>query len=377
MPPLLLLLLAAGGLALATRKPTRKRRPFKFSSTGRTFKRGIMKILPSVELANATKLFGIPTLDEYPAPYRYKDVFQMTHEVLTAASETAPKFIPHYTTLVTRLHEIDASPLPNWRRSYALIMTVILPSFASPLWFHWYRPTSRTKEDRFNAIIAWAALFLSTPRTATASNAIDVNRANSSMLPSFGFYLNEFTTLRRGDLSEREIRRVLYDVFSYQRNWPATHADYNKPLREMSEHAASRMQDLENFYPINDPNLVHIIEGNMKAVDEIVWLANARVQASIHVEFDEDAAIARLVIEVVKVVIAVVDIFLGGRIGAAITEAANALTKLATMVVDGQINATQVQAMAGAGITMMLDEAGIRLDLGDEIAAINKAAGGL
>ncbi len=385
------MLLAAGGLALVASQPKRKRRRgFKFYPSAkdkrigsavpaRSFKFSSKPQTP--EVAAATALFGKATADEYPAPYRYKDVWQMTQEVLAAAKKTSPKKLPLYGTLLMRSAEIDASrAVPNWRRAYALIMTVIIPSFAAGLWWHWFRKGGRSKikQDRFNAIIAYAGLFLSMPHTATANNSIDINKAKSSLLRGFGFYLNPHQKMRRGDLSPAEIRRLLYDTFSYMNTWTIESKRGCIGLcMDQVVAGQAQMSDVEQYYPIADTNEAHLMEGNLRAVDLIVWLANAEVQGQINVDFDEDAAIAQLVINVIKVVVAVVDIFVGGALGDAIALAASALTQFATLASSGQISTTQVQAMAGAGVVMMLDQAGIRMDLDDEIAAINAAAASL
>ena len=387
-PPILLLLGAGlAVVAVAGGKKKRRVRGFKFASQGALDMglglrlRGVPHaLLPDKERAHVIKLFGEGTLDEYPAPYRYQDVWQLTHIALDAASETAPAFVIHRANLVGRLHAIDAADMAPWRKSFALIMTVLIPSFASPVWWHWYRDAGAftpIKQDRFNAIIAYCGMFLAMPHTSTAATTIEINKPQSSLLRGMPKYLDAHTPLRRGNLNPREIRRVLYDVFSYMKTWPAQNGSTSTKAAERAQQASAHMNNLAAVYPIGEPELAHVIEGNMKAVDEIVWLANANVQSQIHVEFDEAAAIARLVLEVVKIVVAVVDIVVGGAIGDAINKAASALTQLAVMIANGEVSTAQVQAMAGAGITVMLDQTGIRLDLDDEIAALNKASAGL
>lgn len=323
-------------------------------------------------------LFGVPTEGEYPAPYRYRDAWELANIVLAAGSQTAPKFKPYYKTLRARLQQIDRAALPNWRKTYAVIMTVVLPSYASPLWWHWYRPTSRVKEDRFNAIITWAALFLTMPQTATAARDIQPDRGMSSLLPSFGAYLDPNAALRRGDLDPRDMRRCIYDVYSYSRNWPFHHRGefgWGESLQETMLHAGQRMADLNAVYPLSDPTKF-VIQGNLKAVDELVWLANARVQGSIAVDFDETKAIVALVLNVVKVLASAVDVFVGGAIGNAIRQATDAIGAIATMAADGSINPAQLQAMAGAGVAMVLDQAGIRLGYDEQIRALHGAVQG-
>ena len=319
------------------------------------------------------QLFGSGTAEDYPAPYRFQDARELAAILLRAASETAPAFQPSFVLYVETQRAIDRANIPLWRKTYATILTVIIPCYASNVLWHWYRPTSRVKQDRFNAIIAWAALFFSMPVTATAASGVNAGGDGSSLLPGMNAYLDPSTKLRRGDLNPQEMRRALYDIFNWMVRWPAAHGVGSESLQKNMAHAAQRLADLESIYPVKTDPVLHVIEGNLKTVDEIVWLANARVQASISVDFDEDAAITALVMNVVAAVVSAVAPFAGAAIGAAITKAANAAAALAQMIVSGDVTAAQVQAMAGAGAALMLEQAGIRLGLEKEMAAIQKA----
>ncbi len=374
IPPIVLLL-GAGLVAAAAAAPSsRIKKPVVLKSKvkrGGAFRAGFQMQNPLVEL------FGVPTDEEYPAPYRFEDAWELAHIVINAGKETAPKFEPAYKELRGRLGDIHRAEIPNWRKTYALIYTVVIPAFASPILWHWYRPVSRVKQDRFNALITWAALFAAMPQTATAPRNIEPGKAYSSLLPGMGAYLDPNTKLRRGDLDEREMRRCLYDIFGYMRHWGWNHKQYGwgESLEDLMVHAGQRMADLNAVYPLTDPPKF-VIEGNLKAVDEIVWLANARVQGAINVDFDEAAAIASIVVNVVAAIVSAVVPMVGGAIGAAIQTAANALTALATMVADGEVSAAQMQAMAGAGVALVLDQAGIRLDLDEEINQLHRQAMG-
>lgn len=377
MPPVLLLLLASVGIAAVAGGKRKRSKLDMAQSEGpeklrpRRVKLKGVRYLPQNELL---QMFGENTEQEYPAPYRYQDARLIGQVLLDAASMTSPKLAPYFAELVRRWRAIDSAALPNWRKTYAIVYTVFVPAFASNMLWHWYRKPSRSKlkEDRFNALAAWMAMFLATPVTSTASPGIEVYGGNTSLLPGWGAYLDPATQLRRGNLTQPEIRRVLYDVFGYMRVWHHTHPGYGggEGIDELAASAAARMGELNNIYPQSDPTQF-VIEGNMKAADEIIWLANAHAQGSISVDFDEGSAIAALVVRTIATVVSAVVPFVGPAIGAALQTATNALGAMARIVASGEMSYAQFQAAAGAGVTLMLNQTGIRIEgLDDAIAQL-------
>ena len=315
--------------------------------------------------------FGVATAEEYPAPYRLQDARAIAQIVLNAASETSPILAPEFAMLVGRIRAIDAAHLPPWRKTYALIMTVIVPAFASNMLWHWYRPKSNTKADRFNSIAAWAGLFFTLPKTATAATTIEPAAGLSSLLRGMPDYLDPSTRLRRGNLSAAEMRRCVYELFYWVSVWPWVNPQYGggSATDDLVRNAGARMAEIEDTWPTSDP-LRYVIEGNLKSVDELVWLFNARVQGSISVDFDEGNAIAALVIKVIAAVVSAVAPMVGPAVGAALTQASNALSTLAALVADGEISGSEFQALSGAGAAFMLDQAGIHLGLQDEMSKV-------
>lgn len=348
MPFLLLLLVSGVALAASRRTSTRKPKP----------RIKTIRLPPDRLVAT----FGAGAGDEYPAPYRWRDVQAIVDVLLAAASETSPNKRPYYDGMRERQQLIAAANLPNWRKSYGYMLSIVFPTLAAALLWHWWRPTSNTKADRFNAIAQWAGLFLAMPNTATASASIQVDVANSSLISHASAFLDGNTPLRRG-LSPQQQRRCLYDLFSWMRRWPHIHPEFGggESIDQLVTHAGVRMHDLNAVFPITDPPAL-VIEGNLKAVDEIVWLANARVQGSIRVDFEEGAAIAALVVQVISAIVSAVVPIVGAELGAALRTGSDALSKLAYMVADGEISADEYQALAGVGITIALDQAGIRLE---------------
>ncbi len=378
--PLFALLGAGVALAAATKKPRARLGPGLFGKKKKLL--SIAALRPSAAGGGAlVNTFGIGTAEEYPAPYRFQDAQAMAVIVLPAASETSPKLKPFFTILAWRMQAIDNANLPPWRKTYATILTVIIPAYASNLLWHWYRPVSTIRQDHFNAIVAWAALFFSMPVTATAKSGVNAAVHNSSFLPDMAAYLDPATQLQRGGLSPPQMRRALIDVYDWMRLWPSVHREeygWGSTLEKFVSNAALRLNDINNAYPVTGTDLV-IIQGNLKLVDEIVWVANARVQGSISVDFDEGDAIVSLVLNIVAVVVSAVAPLAGPAIAAAISGAANAAGALARMIVSGDVDSAQIQAMAGAGVSLMLDQAGIRLGLEKELTEIQglKAQAGL
>lgn len=329
------------------------------------------------DASGVVRLFGMPTADDYPAPYRYQDARAIADIVLSAASETSPKLAPYFAHLVTMLRRIEAAHLPKWRKTYAAIMVVVIPALASNVLWHWYRKDgrSRLKEDRFNAIASWAALFSTLPATATSAATVAPYIAGSSLLRNVSAYLDPSTRLRRGSLDAVEMRRCLYDVSSYMTNWAAMNPQFGggEGVEDEAALARSRMAGLNEAYPQSDPD-VFVVEGNIRAADEIVWYANARVQGSISIDWDEGAAIAMLVGRTVAAIVSAVAPAAGGAIAAGLQVASTAINALAQLAVGGTITAAQFQALAGAGVAFMLDQAGIRLGLDDEMAQVEAMA---
>ncbi len=320
--------------------------------------------------------FGLNTADEYPAPYRYADALEIARITLNAAAETSPINKPLLYLLQARYRAIKASHVPNWRKTYALIMTIIFPAFAQNLLWHWYRDAggfSSVKQERFNAIISWASLFLTMPATATAAATIRVDKGFSSLLPSFSPYLRSSTRLKRGNLNTKQMRRCLYDIYGWMAVARIKHGRGSTSITKTVIHAQTRMANLAKIYPLTDSE-AFLIQGNLKAIDEITWFANAIVQGSISVNFDEGQAYVALAVKIVAAVASAAGMFVGPQVGAAISAAADAIGTLATLVASGQVSSTQLQAMAGAGVSMMMSQAGIRLGLESQIADL-KAAG--
>jgi len=324
-------------------------------------------------MSRLVQVFGTSTINEYPAPYRYADAWKVTDIAMRAAVDTSPIQRPYYQMLRRRFEAINTANMANWRKTYALLMTVIQPAFAADLFWHWYRPTSNTKKERFDAIASYVGLFLVTPETATAARTIDPHDPMSSLLPGWPPYVDASTPLRRGDLSVREMRRCVYDLYEYQRTWPTYHPEYGggSGTNKLIAHAGERMQHLKDVYPLSDPD-AWVIQGNLKAVDELVWLDNARVQGQITVDLDEGEAYAALALRTVATVVAAVAPLVGPQIAAALQTATDALSTLASLVANGDVSSAEIQAMAGAGVATILENAGIRLGLSEELAAIRR-----
>ncbi len=330
-------LIAAGALLTAVGAAGEVRRAGRRPSAGLFVERKITGGRQGLTVTNKLeRIFGEPSGGDFPAPYRYADAKKIASIVIQAASETAPAFRQHYDTIRSRMDAIDRSNRQPFEKTHQVIQQVVLPAYASNLFWHWYRPRSRVKQDRFTAIISWAVLFYTTPVTANTEDP-------------------------------KTIRGMLLDVHRYLREWRRKNT--SNTGNQLESLSAQRLDDLVRIYPSTDrPEYVQ--EGNLKIVDELVWLATARVEESIQVNFDEGAAWAGLVIQVVGAIVSAVAGFASPAVTAAVQSAATVIQGVARMMVDPQVSQTQVQALMGAGVTYMLDQAAIRLGLEDEMAEI-------
>ncbi len=370
--------LALGGFALAaasakrtSNKPT-KNKPEEGEKVWIPHLKVAVPTRPSMGVKDVRLLrtFGEPTKDDYPAPYRFRDAKRLVDILIAATSETSPLNRGVRDEIVSRVAQINGSSLPNWRKTYALILTVIVPFYASNLLWHWYRPRSPVKDDRYNAIITWATIFFTLPVTATVSAAIEPNTRHSSLLNGMADYLNPATPLKN-DLTPTEMRRALYDLYWHLAEWPMHNLGdrYGDMLKELHAHAVVRHADIHAGYPMSDP-ANFVTEGNFRMVDEILWFANARVSQSIAVDFDEGEAWANLVVQVVAVLVSAVAPLVSPALGAAIAAAGTAIQAVARALGRGDIDPAQIQTLGGAGATYMLNQAAIRLGLDDEMGQV-------
>lgn len=378
-------LAAAGvGVYAATREPKERRRVEILTYTG---ERPGMQFVPQIGVYVPTTatyrgnqalvdLFGLSLAGDYPAPYRSQDAITIARKLIGFASETAPAFKHHFRTVRDRLEAIEGANLPGWRKTFAIINTVVLPIYASNVLWHWYRPVDATKSNQFNAMVTWAAMFYALPVTSTSVVGLDLGATGEAFPQSMGEYLSRSTVLQTG-LNPAQMRRTLYDVFWYLADWPRTQLgdDYGPSLQELRAAASGSLQSLADAYPMTDSE-VWLIEGNLKVVDEIVWLANARVQQSIGVDFDEGAAWSNLVIQVVGAVMSAVAPIAGPAVGQAISTAGNAIQAIAAAAASGSLTGAQVQALGGLGVAFMLDEAAIRLGLSGEMQTVEDLIAG-
>jgi hypothetical protein len=323
------------------------------------------------------RTFGEPTPDEYPAPYRWEDAKQIAEILLKAGDEAAPVSRVHYDHIRERFKAIERSALPNWRKTYAVIMVVVVPMYSANLLWWWYRPRLTIKELRFNAIISWAALFFTLPNTASAAAGITAGIAGSSLVPNMATMLDPNRMIHRGDLDLRQMRQALYDVYRYMNSWNRMSLGEKWEgmlgLQATERLAELNMKEIAAAYPLSDPDQF-VFEGNFRVVDQIVWLANTKVQAAINVNFDEGAAWGTLVLRVVATAIAAIAPQLSPAMAAAVRTAEDAITAIASIIMSGgHLSQAQMQALGGAGAAYLLDQAAIRLGLDDELSDIESA----
>lgn len=324
------------------------------------------------------RTFGEATPAEYPAPYRLKDALEMASVALSAASERAPYRDHVYASLERRLSLIHAAEMPPWRKTYAIVAGVMLPVFGSNILWHWYRPRTRVKQDRFAAMAAWTIMFFNLPVTATVSPTVDPSAPASSLpgyttpgvLPHFEARLTDPTTpLLRGGLTPLEMRRAMLDALAYVATWErvvgGADVDPDSMIADLENAYRARIEDLMHVYPMNDLT-EFVLEGNLKIIDEFVWVATASVEQSIYFDYDTASAIAGLVVQVVAVVVSAVAPLVSPALAAAIQAGANAISAVARTAAAGGISTAQLQALGGAGVAFMLDQAAIRLDLESE-----------
>lgn len=364
MPPLLLLALV-GGVFVAAASQKRRRPQAGPVWTGPPERVAI----PQGEQAGALVLraFAEGGAGEYPAPYRYADAHRIAGLVLDAANETAPAWRHVFGELVRRRAAIDHAPIPPWRRTYALIMTVVLPAMGAKLFWHWLRPRSESRDAQLAAVAAWAALFFVLP-VGAASGTIDPSAPFSSLLPSFEAYLDPSAQVRT-ELSPAEQRRALTDVFHFVASDPSWGGDHDpRKTPELVAEALARLHAIELSYPTDDA--ARTAEGNVALVQALVWLVASANLESVQINFDEGAAIAALVIQVVAAVVSAIVPFVAPAVGVAVTVAGAAIAAVARAAANGEISPAQIQALGGAGAALLLDQAAISLGLENELAIV-------
>lgn len=392
--PFPIILLALGGLAVAAlaAKPKKpKLASFKFKKP--TFK---LKSTEKIKLNGYNKLlqtFGMATATEYPAPYRLQDAKIIAEELIVAISTGTPHGKPFQWrhNLINKIkhnfNEIDNASLPNWQKVYAIIMTVMVPAFASGLLFYWYEPRTRVREDKFTAMIMWAAMFLASPETSTAFHTIsdsftggNLTSLGKSFPPSAEAYRKADLNLRRGDLSPAEMRVALYDLFHHIQFWRMNNLggwdNLSQQQRDLINSGNTRINDIKQTYPLTAESILNterVVQGNFKTVDEIVWMSTAVVQSDARFSFDEAAAWLNLVVQIVGVVISAVAPLVSPAIGSIMQTAANAVQGISRAIASGKMSSTQIQGVIGSGITYMLEDAAIYLGLDDELKFVESA----
>lgn len=370
MPPLVLFLLVAGGAALVSSSKKAKRINIRFP-------RGH---------GRAVSIFADSTPEEYPAPYRLADAEILVDLLIQWGATPSnlrgdPNLLPYVTLLDKYRHEIlHSTALPNWRKVYGLIYTVAIPALASGVCWEWFRTPNRSqlKTDRYNAIASWAAMFCNGSVTATAPPSIRVDRANSSLLSGIDSYLDPNTPLRRGELSPAEIRRVIYDVFSWSRLWNARNWDFymgrgrsyftpyaeSEELQRLADAAANRMAELHRAFPVTQKTNF-VLDGNAKAAVELIALYNNEVLIEYAgPDIDQGLVGLGIALQVIGALVKAIPA-VGGAVGAAIAQGAQAamaaVSAVTALVANGGITQAQFQAMVSSGVATLLEETGIRL----------------
>lgn len=387
-PPILLLLLAGGAAAVMATTGKKKGKLYEHKPL---FSPGAQATAPPLATPSPLTPFGEGAPGEFPAPYRLQDAIKIANIVLAAGAETAPAFRPHYDTIVQRVRDLKKVNIPPAYKTFALIRGVVIPAIAANLFWHWYRPRTDVRKKKYAAICAWAFMFNALPETACADKVIrDPNVLHGGgghyTLDSWGEYLQAGNIVC--DLTPLEIRGVLHDLAIYMKNWPENYGPGGGDwVEEFETRSEQHLDDIYAQFPLYDttappitgpyggegypasPDDV-IIEGNFAYVDFMMWWAAARVEMQIKVDFDEAAAWAALIVNVIGVIAGAAGAFVSPAVAAIITAATSTIQGLAIAYADGEITTQEMQGVGGAAVALALKIAGIDLGLGDYLAQL-------
>lgn len=154
-----------------------------------------------------------------------------------------------------------------------------------------------------------------------------------------------------------QTRTILLELHRYMRTWPRR---MGVAVGNLEYEANARLVGVLKAFPQSDPPDL-VIEGNLKIVDEVAWIAGQYLRAY-PVGGGPDWGL--FAIEVIAQILAAVVPFIGGALGKILQTASNAVQALARAVAAGGVTATQQQAVIGMGITYALNRGGkaTRLD---------------
>lgn len=176
------------------------------------------------------------------------------------------------------------------------------------------------------------------------------------------------------NLSAVEMRQALYDIFHYMNEWNREEFPTEEWWRGFWRQAIDAVNSLHGAYKLTDAT-EYVIAGNLKMVDELTTWANGQIAPKLTWgEAATGAKWAGFILKIVGALVAVVAPLLAPAIAATVMLAVNVIQAVANAMSTGGMSAAQAQALGGAGVAFMLDQAAIRLDLKAEMDEIQSLA---
>lgn len=319
---------------------------------------------PSAERDDILLAFSGGKAGDYPAPYDWATTDKVCGWLMSACSQTAPKYQDRYKELSRRLNALRSSDMDGRDRTLGALWGIVANALGYNLTWNWYQPPTKAKRAQLAAVCAWLGMFFVGPKTATVGDFA------GTPVPHFDW---SSSPRRLSDAwlteSPAEERRALVYLHEKIHRLACEGLPGTNFYCEQQSVWDGELAELAIAYPLANPERAEA--GNLRLVGALARHALVMNEATIDAP-DVDAMVVGLVVNIAAVVI-------GGIVSAAAPQSAGAVVKLAQGIAQAAQSAAKggdVQAAIGAGVAYGLMESGVVDDIpgAAEAGALAQAA---
>jgi len=315
------------------------------------------------------RAFSTTRRDAYPAPYTYSHARELGDWLLSTIQSPAPYIAERVALVRSRRARIDQSAMSDADKTLATIWGVIVPALAEHFpWWWWRDPPSPEKTEQISAIVLWLGFFFVGPQTATVAAGATYDAPGYASIEGIfsGWDAGPMSAgaVRRGGLSPLLQRRALMDLHMVLRSTICLQSGSRWNCEELAPTAGARLTQILADYPRTGTD-ERINEGNLRIIEELVWVALMLEAAEITAP-DPEAMGWGMLLNAIAVVLATVlpavGIALGAvsagvaAVGAAITAATGIGTGAAVLAVQAAIGAGVAAALTKSGVVQWIED---------------------
>jgi hypothetical protein len=318
------------------------------------------------------RAFSTTRRDAYPAPYTYAHARELGDWLLSTIQHPAPYIAERVALVRSRRARIESAMMSDADKTLATIWGVIVPALSEAFpWWWWRDPPSPEKTEQISAIVLWLGFFFIGPQTATVAAGATYDGPGYATIDGIfsGWDAGPISAgaVWRGGLSPLLQRRALMDLHMVLRSTICHRSGSRWHCQDLAPTAVARLTQILGDYPRGGTD-ERINEGNLRIIEELVWVA-LMLEAAEIIAPDPEAMGWGMLINAIGVVLSAVlpavGIAMGAvsagvaAVGAAITAVTGISTGALVLAVQAAIGAAIFEALSQAGVVQWInDESG-------------------